>query len=138
LFIGLTDKFSWLIEFVLLLCGVSNALWWYMFNELKRSYNTQAIFAVGLVLSLMGAALHCRRPMPDPEDEDDSDTDSDDEELTKEELLEKIKAEDRELQLLKKLQKKREEERLASVSKGLLKQRKNAVLSENDEGTGNF
>ena len=105
-FIGLTDKFSWLIEFVLFLCAASNALWWYMFNELHRSWNTQMIFAAGMCLSFLGAALHCRRPPQDPESDSDEDSD-DDEELTEEEFIEKIQQEERELAALKELQKQR-------------------------------
>ena len=134
-FIGITDKFSWLIEFVLLLCAVSNALWWYMFNELRRSTNTQAVFAGGLVVALTGAVLHWRRPMPDPEDESDSDDDSDDEELSQEQFLKKIQQEERELAALKALQAKR----LAQVPKGTLTKRNvpNKKVQEEEE-TSNF
>lgn len=135
-FVGLTDKFSWLIECVLLLCAVSNGLWWYMFNELHRSFNTQMVFAGGLGVSLLGAALHCRRPMPEPEDDDDDDDDSEDEELSEEAFLEKIKQEERELDALKKLQL----ARLQKVKDGDLVKRKNAKKAVKDEveETSNF
>ena len=134
-FIGLTDKFSWLIEFVLFLCAASNALWWYMFNELHRSWNTQMIFAAGMCLSFLGAALHCRRPPQDPESDSDEDSD-DDEELTEEEFIEKIQQEERELAALKELQK----QRLDGVKNGTpapategLVQRKTATKILKDE-----
>ena len=107
-----------------------------MFNELHRSFNTQMVFAAGLGASLLGAALHCRRPMPEPEDDDDDDDDSDDEELSEEAFLEKIKQEERELDALKKLQL----ARLQKVKDGDLVKRKNAKKSVKDEveETSNF
>jgi len=92
------------------------------------------IFAGGVCLSILGAALHCRRPMPDPES--DSDEDSDEEEMSQEEFLEKIKQEERELEALKELQKKR----LASVKSGELVQRKTVakVLKDEAEEVSNF
>ena len=112
-----------------------------MFNELHRSLNTQAVFAGGLVLSLLGAALHCRRPMPEPEDDSDDDSDSDDDEMSQEQFLEKIKQEERELAALKKLQL----GRLAKVKGGQgLTQRKNVPVKaienegEDEEATSNF
>mgnify|MGYP006185550479 FL=1 len=106
-----------------------------MFNELRRSTNTQAVFAGGLVVALTGAVLHWRRPMPDPEDESDSDDDSDDEELSQEQFLKKIQQEERELAALKALQAKR----LAQVPKGTLTKRNvpNKKVQEEEE-TSNF
>ena len=106
-----------------------------MFNELHRSMNTQIVFAGGMCLSLLGAGLHCRRPMPDPEDDDDE-HDSDDDELSEEAFLEKIKQEERELEALKKLQL----ARLKKVTDGELVKRKNATKAVKNEveETSNF
>ena len=93
------------------------------------------IFAAGMCLSFLGAALHCRRPPQDPESDSDEDSD-DDEELTEEEFIEKIQQEERELAALKELQK----QRLDGVKNGTpapategLVQRKTATKILKDE-----
>jgi hypothetical protein len=113
-FVAINDKFSWLIEFVCLLCVVSNCLWLYMFNELKRSQNTQMVFAGFAALSLLGAILHWRRPPADDYDSDVTDSDdSDDEGLSWEE---KVRRDEEELAQLKRMRE-RQAKRVADLAK---------------------
>ena len=113
-FVAISDKFSWLIEFVCLLCVVSNCLWLYMFNELRRSQNTQMVFAGFAALSVLGAILHWRRPPADDYDSDITDSDdSDDEGLTWEE---KVRRDEEELAQLKRMRE-RQAKRVADLAK---------------------
>ena len=83
-----------------------------MFNELRRSRNTQLVFAGFAALSLLGAILHWRRPLPDEDDVDLSDTDSDDE-LSWEE---RVRRDEEELAQLKRMRE-RQSKRMADLAK---------------------
>ena len=85
-----------------------------MFNELKRSQNTQMVFAGFAALSLLGAILHWRRPPADDYDSDVTDSDdSDDEGLSWEE---KVRRDEEELAQLKRMRE-RQAKRVADLAK---------------------
>ena len=85
-----------------------------MFNELKRSQNTQMVFAGFAALSLLGAILHCRRPPADDYDSDITDSDdSDNEGLSWEE---RVRRDEEELAQLKRMRE-RQAKRVADLAK---------------------
>ena len=85
-----------------------------MFNELRRSQNTQLLFAGFAALSLLGAILHWRRP---PADDYDSDlTDSDDSDGEGLSWEERVRRDEEELAQLKRMRE-RQAKRVADLAK---------------------
>ena len=85
-----------------------------MFNELKRSQNTQLVFAGFAALSLLGAILHWRRP---PADDYDSDlTDSDDSDGEGLSWEERVRRDEEELAQLKRMRE-RQAKRVSDLAK---------------------